>query len=55
MNPLAHLKAADPEIYTSIREEMERQAYGLELIASENFVSRAVMETAGTVLAGGEC
>ena len=50
MNPLAHLKAADPEIYTSIREEMERQAYGLELIASENFVSRAVMETAGTVL-----
>ncbi len=49
MNPLAHLKAADPEIYTSIREEMERQAYGLERIASENFVSRAVRETAGTV------
>jgi len=49
MNPLAHLKAADPEIYASIRGELERQAYGLELIASENFVSRAVMETAGTV------
>ena len=50
MNPLAHLKSVDPEIYASIRGELERQSYGIELIASENFVSRAVLETAGTVL-----
>ena len=50
MNPLAHLKSVDPEIYASVRGELERQSYGIELIASENFVSRAVLETAGTVL-----
>lgn len=50
MNPLAHLLEADPEIYTSVRNELVRQAEGIELIASENFVSRAVLETAGTVL-----
>ncbi len=50
MNPLAHLMEADPEIYKSVRKELLRQAEGIELIASENFVSRAIMETAGTVL-----
>lgn len=50
MNPLAHLMATDPEIYTSVRNELVRQEEGIELIASENFVSRAVLETAGTVL-----
>jgi glycine hydroxymethyltransferase len=50
MNPLSHLLEEDPEIYTSVRNELVRQVEGIELIASENFVSRAVLETAGTVL-----
>lgn len=50
MNPLAHLMETDPEIYKSVRKELLRQEEGIELIASENFVSRAIMETAGTVL-----
>jgi glycine hydroxymethyltransferase len=44
------LSVADPEIAALIREETERQEYGLELIASENFVSEAVLEAAGSVL-----
>jgi len=46
----APLSEADPEIATLIREETERQEYGLELIASENFVSEAVLEAAGSTL-----
>jgi glycine hydroxymethyltransferase len=41
---------ADPEIAQAIRNELHRQNDGLELIASENFVSQAVLEAAGTVL-----
>jgi glycine hydroxymethyltransferase len=44
------LKAADPDIFRAISEERQRQNDGLELIASENFVSRAVLEAAGSVL-----
>jgi glycine hydroxymethyltransferase len=44
------LKTVDPEIYEVIRRETERQAYGLELIPSENFVSGAVLEATGSVL-----
>jgi glycine hydroxymethyltransferase len=44
------LKAVDPEIYQAIADERARQNSGLELIASENFVSRAVMEATGSVL-----
>jgi glycine hydroxymethyltransferase len=44
------LATADPEIAAAIRHETERQASGLELIASENFVSTAVLEAAGSVL-----
>jgi len=44
------LKTVDPEIYEVIRRETERQAYGLELIPSENFVSEAVLEATGSVL-----
>ncbi len=47
---LSHVKQVDPEIFASIRSEMVRQETGIELIASENFVSRAVLEAAGTVL-----
>jgi glycine hydroxymethyltransferase len=44
------LRQADPEIAGAIRNEVRRQQLGLELIASENFVSRAVLEAAGSVL-----
>ena len=46
-----HLKSTDPEIFEAIRAEAERQSTQLELIASENFVSRAVMQAMGTVMA----
>src|SRR5579872_3579186 len=45
----ASLAAADPEIAQQIQNEIKRQHEGLEMIASENFVSRAVLEAAGTV------
>jgi glycine hydroxymethyltransferase len=44
------LSAVDPEIADVLRNELERQQYTLELIASENFVPQAVLETAGSVL-----
>lgn len=44
------LKATDPAIFDSIVSEAKRQADGLELIASENFVSRAVLEAMGQVM-----
>lgn len=45
----ASLVSSDPEIATQIQNEVKRQHEGLEMIASENFVSRAVLEAAGTV------
>jgi len=47
---LANLKDTDPELYKQIALELERQQNGLELIASENFVSEAVLEAQGSVL-----
>jgi glycine hydroxymethyltransferase len=47
---LTALRAYDPEIAELIVEETDRQRDGLELIASENFVSRAVLEAMGTPL-----
>lgn len=44
------LKISDPIIAEAIEKEIERQTYTLELIASENFVSRAVMEAQGSVM-----
>lgn len=44
------LEQLDPEIAQIIRSETERQEYKLELIASENYVSEAVLEAAGSVL-----
>jgi len=44
------LAEADPETADAVRSERHRQNSGLELIASENFVSRAVLEAAGSVL-----
>ncbi|WGS64741.1 serine hydroxymethyltransferase [Marinitoga aeolica] len=45
-----NLKNVDPEIYKIVMKELNRQEYGLELIASENFASQAVMEAMGSVL-----
>lgn len=50
MSDMRLLEEADPEIYRAIQQERHRQDEGLELIASENFVSRAVLEAAGSVL-----
>jgi glycine hydroxymethyltransferase len=44
------LEKIDPEVYRAIKLEEERQRLKIELIASENFVSRAVMEAQGSVL-----
>ena len=44
------LDETDPEIATAIHDERHRQNSGLELIASENFVSQAVLQAAGSVL-----
>jgi glycine hydroxymethyltransferase len=50
MNPMNRtLREADPTVADAIIHETERQARGLELIASENFVSDAVLEAAGSV------
>ena len=47
---MSTLKQTDREIYDAIRKETARQAGGLELIASENFVSEAVLEAQGCVM-----
>ncbi len=47
---MSGLKDFDPEVYEAIRLETERQEYKLELIASENLVSEAVMEASGSVM-----
>src|SRR6188768_60963 len=44
------LADTDPEIARAIQNETRRQADGLELIASENFVSSAILEAAGSIL-----
>ena len=50
MNPMNRsLRETDPEIADAILHETERQAGGIELIASENFVSEAVLEAAGSI------
>lgn len=44
------MRDQDPEIYGLIQKEQDRQSGGLELIASENFTSQAVMEAMGSCL-----
>ncbi len=44
------LQTQDPQLYTLIQEEAKRQKEGLELIASENYVSPAVLEALGSIL-----
>jgi glycine hydroxymethyltransferase len=45
-----HIQQQDPEVYAAISKELDRQQDNLELIASENFTSLAVMEAQGSVL-----
>ncbi len=47
---MPRLEQVDPDVAKAIRQETERQARNLELIASENFVSEAVLEAVGSVL-----
>ena len=49
-SPLARLAEIDPDVAKALREEAQRQHRNLELIASENFVSEAVLEAMGSVL-----
>src|SRR6476619_5066124 len=44
------LREVDPEVWEAVQQELRRQQENIELIASENFVSRAILEAAGTVL-----
>ena len=46
---MSSLRDVDPEIFEQIKLELERQQNGIELIASENFVSEAVLEAQGSV------
>ncbi len=46
----SELARLDPEVYHAIQKELERQRFSIELIASENFCSRAVLEAQGSVL-----
>ncbi|HQP10542.1 MAG TPA: serine hydroxymethyltransferase [Candidatus Omnitrophota bacterium] len=47
---MEHLKKVDPEVYQAIAEELKRQQDNLELIASENIVSYAVLEAQGCIM-----
>lgn len=50
MARMKYLRQADPRIYAIIKAEEKRQKEGIELIASENYVSEAVLEAMGTIL-----
>jgi len=46
---MSTLKNQDPDVFNAIKNELERQRYNLELIASENIVSQAVLEAQGSI------
>ncbi|MCB1056507.1 MAG: serine hydroxymethyltransferase, partial [Acidobacteria bacterium] len=50
MPDFAALRDTDPEVFEAIEAERRRQNHGLELIASENFTSPAVLAATGSVL-----
>ena len=47
---MSALRSADPAIWSALQDEQKRQHDGLELIASENYTSAAILEAAGTIL-----
>ena len=44
------LSITDPDLYNSIKQELERQQQHIELIASENIVSKAVLDAQGSIM-----
>ncbi len=50
MTDLSHVERTDPELYSAMRSEEKRQVEKIELIASENYTSPAVLEAVGSVL-----
>ena len=48
--PLSYIEKIDPELFSILNKEITREESTLELIASENFTSPAVMEMAGGVM-----
>jgi len=50
MDTMTAIQNTDPEIHAAIQGELDRQEHGLEMIASENFVSPAVLATMGSVM-----
>src|SRR3989344_4016051 len=49
MSMMDDISKADPEVYSLLKKELERQQHGLEMIPSENNVSKAVMQAMGSV------
>ena len=47
---MSFIKDFDTELYSYMQDESRRQEFELELIASENYVSNAVMEASGSIL-----
>ena len=47
---LNHIQKTDPQVFQSMQLEWDRQQYGLEMIASENYAPRIVSDTLGTVM-----
>lgn len=47
---MSHIKSQDPKLFEAIESEFDRQDKNIELIASENFVSKAVLEAQGSIL-----
>ncbi|MBY8910238.1 serine hydroxymethyltransferase, partial [Salinicoccus roseus] len=47
---MSFIESQDPKIFETIEAELDRQNNNIELIASENFVSEAVMEAQGSIL-----
>ncbi len=47
---MEHLRGTDPAVADAVQGEIDREEHGLEMIASENFASRAVMEAQGSVM-----
>ena len=45
-----HIQTQDPEVWAAVEGELQRQQDGLEMIASENYTSPAVLQAAGSVL-----
>ena len=50
-----NLADTDPEIFGAIQKELGRQRHEIELIASENIVSRAVLEAQGSIMTNKNC